>query len=679
MLALSATLALSWWLATMYGWKSGWPGCWSWVRWSWLAWTSPAHAAHLSGLGGWWLAALRTSSGVAAPLSGVGGLLAGIWIARPGPAVQHLAGRQISDDPRQAAAEMEAECKISGEGLHIHPQIPISMDRETRHLIDLGSVGSGKTVTLLPLIQQAIARENDKLLIFDNKGEFTAILPAAPGAADITTLAPWDDRCVAWDIAADVPTRPDARTIAARLVPESERDPMWGLAAQSILVAVICKFQQEKPGKWDLQDVISDVFAGYDHLRSIVMKYNPEGIYAVEDAKKTKTTQSFLITLSTFLSQVSDLASAWKGKPKISLRRWLLDPDSPEYRDPRCKFLILQGNKRYKKLEQAYIQSVIAALSSIVNSPELPDSRERRLWLFLDEFPQLGKLPEISQFFEIGRSKGCRVVLGVQDVAQIRELYGRETAEAWASMIGTYLICRTQGRETPRWLSELIGQRKILRYRPSYSGSAFASEDGRTRQDNWEEVEEPVIRSEEITTTLGSRREGIEALFFSGGDTVYRLIWPYPEKEQLRPAVVPAPWTQGPQTATGNAGGQAQQATTGTEGGRGIDPQPQQQEQPPSAAPAPQATPQRRPLAEQAGPAADQEQEQESDSPAEAIAESIMEEAAEAIVALPGAGVILDAVGAAEIAEKATTPVTVQQGQAAEPDDLVDDWLGLED
>lgn len=298
---------------------------------------------------------------LAASLPIVPAWIAARWISRPGDPIKHIEGRQLSYSVEQAAEEAAEEIRQSGAGLAVHPEIQLSGERETRHLFCVGGTGSGKTVILYPLMRQAIQKLDVKSIIYDNKGDFTAILPNAPGAKKIITLAPWDDRCFAWDVAADVPTRADARTIASRLVPESERDPMWGLAAQSILVGIMVKNQAENPGKSGFSDIVEDVFSGYEHIREIVLKYNPEGIYAVEEAQKTKTTQSFLITLSSFLSQVVDLAEAWKGRPRFSLRRWLLDPDSQENRTKACKYIVLQGNKRFLKLEQAYIQSLVAA------------------------------------------------------------------------------------------------------------------------------------------------------------------------------------------------------------------------------------------------------------------------------------------------------------------------------
>jgi len=671
-------LALAWKWALAHGWPSYPPleSIWAWGSWAMKSWSiSPAQMDQ--GQGWLWPGRLAAALAAIAPLPLA--CLAGWWAAKPLPAEIHLKGRRLSTDPLEAAQEALKECKIAGgEGLLIHPQIPLSLDRETRHILILGGTGSGKTVMMVRLIRQAIDRPGDKLLVNDFKNEFVEILEKAPGAKGFVTFSPWDKRCFCWDIAADITNKADARTIASRLVPESDKDPMWGLAAQSILVSVFCKFQQTRPGKWDLQDVLTDVFSGYDNLREIVLMYNREGMYAVEDVQKTKTTQSFLITLSTFLSQVSDLAEAWKGKTKFSLRRWLLDPESPEYRNPSCKYILMGGNKRYAKLEKAYSQTIISALASIVNSPEMPDSTTRKLWLFLDELPQLGEIPELSQFFEIGRSKGCRVVVGTQDISQLRKIYGKDTVEAWTSMVGSYLIGRTGGRDTQKWLSELIGTRKIKKYQISYTKDPGASGMASGRQDQWAEIEEPVVRPEEFSTSLGRRPGGMECLYHPGGDTVYRLIWPFSPKDKIRPVVIPAEWTKGRNSApVVPAGDQAGEAVPVIK--------PQEQEKPkPEFAEKPQAKAQQESPASPNKILSDEQEAVETpvtteESPAEKIVEEVAQGAVEhlADAVVPGAGAAVNALEivatVAEIMQQ--PPGAAQQIITPAPATPADVWL----
>jgi hypothetical protein len=72
---------------------------------------------------------------------------------------------------------------------------------------------------------------------------------------------------------------------------------------------------------------------------------------------------------------------------------------------------------------------MLGLLASAVGSPTLAESRSRRMWLFLDEFPQLPPIKQFPTFLELGRSKGVTVVIGAQDTAQIRATYGPEPTQ----------------------------------------------------------------------------------------------------------------------------------------------------------------------------------------------------------------------------------------------------------
>jgi len=668
LISFAAVYATCFYLISEFrGLKFDWETAWTWLKYSSFSINSPEGGAVIASLKKHGLllpARVTCVSSILLPF--IPSLWLGLKIAQGAPGEVHLKGRKLSCDPDEAAEEMKKEIKISGHGINIHPSIPLSKSRESRHIFIVGAPGSGKTVVIRPLVERAIAKK-DRVLVYDNKGDFTKMLPRVNGAKGIVIFAPWDKRGVAWDIAADCQNRSDARDISARLVPESERDPVWGLAAQSILTGVICKYQHEKPVTWDFSDILEDVFKGYDHLRAVVLKYNREAIYAVEDAKKTQTTTSFLINLSTFLSQVVDLAEAWKGKKKISFRRWLLDKESFEYRSNVCRLMILQGNKHYGKLEKAYMHAIVSSLSSIVNSPELPDSTKRRVWLFLDEFPQLKKLNDISPFIEIGRSKGVRVVLAAQDISQIREVYGDNVTESWTSMVGTYIICKAQGKETPKWLSELIGKRKIRRYRPSYSVESTPLNNTMPgqRTDNWEEVEEPVLRPDEITNDLGERKNGIEAIFFPSTKTVYQIIWPFTEKKRRRPGVVPAEWTKSAQPLFKKF---AEEAIAKSE--PATDSKQQEQKSALAAAERPKPEPQRKKDPSMLPPGCKEEQEEEQEEDDQVMADETNKQVGAKVVTETGALEI--AVKAAESAD--VLKDSIKQAPSKYKSNSVDDF-----
>ena len=95
-----------------------------------------------------------------------------------------LRGRRLLTGDAATRAFLKSakpEIEQSGAGLELIPGLAVSRDRESRHWLIWGSVGAGKTQTMLHLILAAIAR-GDSVLVLDVKGDMTAGLPA--GAAE---------------------------------------------------------------------------------------------------------------------------------------------------------------------------------------------------------------------------------------------------------------------------------------------------------------------------------------------------------------------------------------------------------------------------------------------------------------------------------------------------------------
>jgi hypothetical protein len=457
------------------------------------------------------------------------------YLGKPRSDTKIIAGRRLFEGSaahRQLKKISKAECKISGEGLKLHPSFNwnISRDRETRHFFMMGSVGGGKTQIILPLVQAAIER-GDKVILYDNKGDFTSSM-----SAPFVLLAPWDARSAAWDIAKDCVNAQDARELAARLIPEGN-DPMWHQAARQILTAVILKLQSDKPGTWTWRDLHNEVIAPQANLLAVVLKFQPEARHLLE--AEGKTTQGVLINFSATMSIVSDLADAWGNTPpekRFAFSSWL------HAKNPKRKVVILQGSGRYEELTRGYVQSVISMLAGRINSSEIGESKDRRIWMILDEFPQLGKLESFGSILEVGRSKGVCVVLGAQDMAQIQDIYGQYAGKTWSSLVGTQIIVRVNAGETAQYLSkEVIGYAIIEK---------TVMHEGKPQQPRTEQ--QLVMEPSEISDYLGTDDKGVRAVIVGMKDA-HIVTWPYTNVKKIREATVPAAWLNAPSKAIPSA------------------------------------------------------------------------------------------------------------------------------
>lgn len=452
---------------------------------------------------------------------------------------RHLRGRRILEGHEALAGWLRSEGK-DADGLRPHPCLPnIRITRERTHFLGFGGVGSGKTQSIYSLMLAALAR-GDRALIYDNKGDFTACLPKHPAVI----LAPWDSRSAVWDVAADVSTLAAAREFAARMIvePGGASNPMWSNAARQIMVACLVELQTESPKAWGFADLEAKLTRPIEALTESARRHFPEAVKALGDGQQNVTTAGIQINLMSYLSVVFDLARAWPTPPApgrgLSIRAWLTNDRHP------AQTVIIQHSGEFDTLAKAFNGAILGLTSQLINSPLVGESRTRRLWFFLDEFPQLGKVEGIFDLAAVGRSKGVRVVIIVQDVAQLKKIYGGELTDALISMVGTHIVARVSAGETADYICEkLIGKREVERLEISVSGAPGASAASRTTTSR--EVKKDVMLPSELSG-LGPTEIGVRVMWLGVGQDALVTELPFTDMTALRAASKIAAWTQHP-------------------------------------------------------------------------------------------------------------------------------------
>ncbi len=455
------------------------------------------------------------------------GFALAVRCARPPHRV--IRGRQLltGDTARRAFLKSaRQEIQNSGLGLEVLPGLAIGRERETRHWLIWGSVGAGKTQTMLHLVLAAIAR-GDGVLVIDVKGDMTERLPGDP-----LLIAPQDARSMIWDVARDCRTKQDARELATRLIPDSQ-DPMWADAAREVLTVCVSALQATKGIAWTWRDLHDMGTASVETLLAMARRHHIDAVRLLENPD-SRTTQSALSTFQSHMNVVAALSDAWGNDStgRFSVSEWLHQP-TPH------RPVILQHDPRYPALSSHWIGGMLALLASSVGSPSLGESRERRIWIFADEFPQLPRLSNFSTLLDLGRSKGVIAVICAQDLAQLRATYGRDRADAWVGMIGTKIITRLNAGRGAEEASQLIGDQEIEREERSESVVGGASSVTTVQRHHIRRV----ITADEIAARLGPRRDHIRALMLGLGPDVLEMHVPFVTLPVRRPGHVPAIWS----------------------------------------------------------------------------------------------------------------------------------------
>jgi hypothetical protein len=447
-----------------------------------------------------------------------------------------IRGRRVSDLQGLKFASRK-ESKQLGAGVEILPGVCLSRDREVRHLLTTGSVGGGKTQVIKTIISPALKR-GDRALIADMKGDFTSEVICADGT-DPLIIAPHDRRSAVWDIAADLITVEDSEEFAAKLYPVTgNENPMWSQGAAAILTTCIVSCQVKFGRNWGWSELRKNTLLPLDGLIALARENYPDALLFLQSAEQT--TAGFLSNFSTQLKPIKIFAKAWAGskKKKFSVRKWMID-DKSEH-----QIVILQRSTKYPALSNAWMSAMLNSAASTVGSPDMTESRDRRIWIVIDEFAQLPKMNDFSALLDLGRSKGVSVFLGTQDKNQIKKTYGPELAASWDNIIGTQIICRMNTGASARDISDLIGDQEV----EFVKKTSTSNNNGGSEAEQKVTEKRKVITPDELGHKLGpcgqfGKITGIKALFLGIGRDVYIVTLPLVKWPKRRPEFDPARWT----------------------------------------------------------------------------------------------------------------------------------------
>lgn len=459
--------------------------------------------------------------------------------------MKHIDGPQLLDgkEAENAARRISASEVGSHEPfMSVHPLLPAAKSRWTRGVLLYGSPGSGKTVALIPIIEQLIAADH-RSFIYDVKGDFTSYWLGG----SVALVCPWDRRSLIWDLGSDVCTPSQAQTFSHALIEDAQGDgKFWSSAARQLLEGTLISLQNELGTNWGWHSLAERLTVDAPAFAERMTKHAPLAALLVLDPKSS-TTSSVLATLAGYTKPVHDLARAWKDgeddqtgemRPSISFTAWAKDSYAGKHRQ-----IIFQAGPD-RAATTALGSAILNVLTPELVTSALPDDEMGRTICFvIDEMPSLGPIP-FQALIERGRSKGVIFIGACQTLDQIEEVWGKETMRSLGSMIGTQICFRVQPSPGRDSLSEQFGKARwsVTAVSTSASGtSTSVHEENRAVVQPHELSELGPVRGKRFP--LGW---GVSAIVAGIGNDLLRLEFPGVSPSKRRSAHRPAAWTMGP-------------------------------------------------------------------------------------------------------------------------------------
>ena len=316
--------------------------------------------------------------------------------------------------------------------------IPIPREVEPQHFLLVGGPGTGKTV-VCESIMDAIRARSQRAVVYDSTGEFVSHYYRPD--RDVI-LSPVDARTALWSPWSEGRSAYDYENLAQALIPDGQgENQFWAQAARAIMRAALA-------ATTDLPALIDLIFAQDQEI--LLACLQSQGLAGL--AGPPQMLASSRGEAATYIQPLSYLPAA--GATPFSIRDWVKDESSDSWLFVTSRADV---HKSIRPLISMWIG--LAVQSAMALSP----NRERRVWFVLDELPTLQKLPSLDGLLAGARKYGACAVLGVQTVAQLRDINGRDAASAILSHPATRLTLRVGDSETATYLSDSLGQRHAIR------------------------------------------------------------------------------------------------------------------------------------------------------------------------------------------------------------------------
>jgi type IV conjugative transfer system coupling protein TraD len=339
--------------------------------------------------------------------------------------------------------------------------VPFPYATEREHTLAVGSPGSGKSQAIHRLLESLRAR-GDRAVVYDPELEYTK--HHFDAATDVL-LNPYDARSVAWSPYNDARELPDFDKLAACLFKDPRSgDPYWTRATRQIFTYAAYQLRRQYP-QATLEDLLM-VFFGPLRVLAKLVEGTPAASHLAGGSNGR--TDSLRSVLADGANSLVHLAG---GAADFSIRDWVNAPAG------RGGILFMSAPETHmtslRPLLSFWSELVVSSLLARVNDAEIQTT-----WIILDEFPSLGKVESLASGPERLRKYGGAVVLGMQQVSQIQEIYGHEVAQTIIGQCATKLILRCQDPETAKHMAEQLGRRQTRRVDETVSYGANSLRDG---------------------------------------------------------------------------------------------------------------------------------------------------------------------------------------------------------
>jgi hypothetical protein len=345
--------------------------------------------------------------------------------------------------------------------------VPISRELETNHFLLVGSTGTGKTELALSMAR-TLAQRGERAVFIDYGANF---LTRIARTGDFI-LNPFDRRSVCWVPWLELRSESDYMMMARAVVPDGVGDSRsWHGLAQQLVGAALRACVEN--GRNTVREFLSLLISTPDEL-SVFAAGTPAAVMTQKGNEKMfANTRNVLME---YLEPWRFLREPGKGERGFAIHALIEGQYDRRTNDGQVflpwLFMTFRDDQRaaMQYLSATWMELVIRA------KLRLPEDRKRRIWEFIDELAACKRIQSLPDELAFVRKKGGAAVIGVQDVAQIRGIYGPEIAQTMLQNLKTKIMLACADPDTARYFSDVIGEQRILRRKRTTTAASNVKE-----------------------------------------------------------------------------------------------------------------------------------------------------------------------------------------------------------
>lgn len=392
---------------------------------------------------------------------------------------EYISGMLLTDKP----AEVNRLLRKSGEmsDLRVGDLHMVRM-AEVMNFLMHGTIGVGKS-TLIRWLLDYIRKRGDRAIIYDSGCTFTE---THYNPATDFILNAHDERCANWQLWGECIDAVDYDNMAASLIPvEGDSDPFWVSSSRTIFadLAIRMSVDPDKSIEKFLKTLLS---LSMKSLRDYLA--NTPSANLVEE-KIEKTAISIRSVVTNYAKALRYLQGLDDGsKPPFTIREWM----TQERYDSSWLFISTQA--RHRKSVRPLISLWVSLATMMLQS--MGENSDRRVWFIIDETPSLQRIPELAETLAEARKFGGCFVLGMQNMAQLVHVYGRELARSIFDLMNTRMYGRSPSAEMAKVVEEELGNQRRRKIREQNSYGLDQVRDGVSL--GKDEVHDPIVDYDKV-------------------------------------------------------------------------------------------------------------------------------------------------------------------------------------